>query len=131
MSETKSPEKKGLRGKGRLTPARDLVDAMLDRRVVIQKRGGRELVDAPLVAGLGAMLVLGPWSALGVAAALLTDHSIVVRRRETAAAAPAAEETSLAPPAAEEPAQCQGVTKSGSRCKLPAQAGSAYCHLHG
>lgn len=27
-------------------------------------------------------------------------------------------------------AQCKGTTKSGSRCKLDAQPGSGYCHLH-
>lgn len=28
-------------------------------------------------------------------------------------------------------ARCKGTTKSGSRCKLDAQPGSDYCHLHG
>jgi hypothetical protein len=27
--------------------------------------------------------------------------------------------------------QCKGKTKSGERCKLDAQPGSDYCHLHG
>jgi hypothetical protein len=28
-------------------------------------------------------------------------------------------------------AQCEGTTRSGERCKLDAQAGSRFCHLHG
>lgn len=28
-------------------------------------------------------------------------------------------------------AQCKGKTKSGDRCKLDAQPGSDFCHLHG
>lgn len=27
-------------------------------------------------------------------------------------------------------ARCKGTTRSGSRCKLDAQPGSDYCHLH-
>jgi hypothetical protein len=28
-------------------------------------------------------------------------------------------------------AQCAGTTKSGNQCKLDAQPGSEFCHLHG
>jgi len=28
-------------------------------------------------------------------------------------------------------ARCKGTTRSGSRCKLDAQPGSDFCHLHG
>jgi hypothetical protein len=28
-------------------------------------------------------------------------------------------------------AQCKGTTKSGTQCKLDAQPGSDFCHLHG
>lgn len=41
-----------------------------------------------------------------------------------------AEETETAVDAEEEPEQCIAETKSGERCKLPAQPGSRYCFVH-
>jgi microcompartment protein CcmL/EutN len=52
-----------------------------------------------------------------------------VEEPQSAPEAPAEE----APQRAEEsePKQCAAITKSGSRCKLQAQPGSDYCHVHG
>jgi hypothetical protein len=106
---------------------KDLAGDLMARRLVIQKRDGNALFEAPLVAGLGAMIVLGPWTAVGVAVALLTDHSILVRRRQPAGTPPEPDEEI---PVTDEPGSCHAVTKAGTPCKLPAQPGSDYCHIH-
>ena len=50
------------------------------RRIVIQQKDGRVLVEIPMVIGLAGILLLPTYSALALIAALVTECSILVDR---------------------------------------------------
>lgn len=52
------------------------------RRIVINYKDGRTILEIPLVLGLAGIALLPMWSALALIAALVTECSIVVERVE-------------------------------------------------
>ena len=52
------------------------------RRIMIRNPQGRVLVDVPLTAGVVGAALLPIWAAVGAIAALATDCTIVVERRD-------------------------------------------------
>jgi predicted flap endonuclease-1-like 5' DNA nuclease len=60
---------------------KSLVSDVTVRRVTVQRRDGKKILDLPLYAGVAGVFLLGPWAALPLAGALLFEYSIVVERR--------------------------------------------------
>ncbi len=54
------------------------------RRIIVRSREGKILLEIPLLVGLGGIALLPMYGALAIAAALATEHSIVVERVEKA-----------------------------------------------
>jgi hypothetical protein len=52
------------------------------RRIIIRNDEGRTLIEIPLTVGLVGAVLLPVWAAIGAIAALVTDCTIVVERRE-------------------------------------------------
>ncbi|MGD2078986.1 MAG: DUF4342 domain-containing protein [Chloroflexota bacterium] len=52
------------------------------RRIVVQNRNGRTLIEIPIVLGLAGIALLPAWSALALIAALVTECSILVVKSE-------------------------------------------------
>ncbi|WP_420633391.1 DUF4342 domain-containing protein [Candidatus Palauibacter sp.] len=59
------------------------------RRLTIRDENGKELVEVPLSLGVVGTLMLPAWAAIGALAALVTNCSIVVERREDGPGEPA------------------------------------------
>ena len=52
------------------------------RRIIIKTEGGNTLLEFPLTIGVVGVVLLPVWAALGAAAALITDCTIVVEKVE-------------------------------------------------
>lgn len=52
------------------------------RRIIIRNEDGTTLVEIPLTVGLVGVALVPVWAAVGAIAALATDCSIVVERRD-------------------------------------------------
>jgi hypothetical protein len=52
------------------------------RRIIIRNDEGRTLIEIPLTVGLVGAVLLPVWAAIGAIAALVTDCTIVVERRD-------------------------------------------------
>jgi Flp pilus assembly pilin Flp len=52
------------------------------RRIIIRNEVGTTLVEIPLTVGLVGVALVPVWAAIGAIAALATDCSIVVQRRD-------------------------------------------------
>ena len=52
------------------------------RRIIIKTEGGNTLLEFPLTIGVVGIVLLPMWAALGAAAALITDCTIVVEKAE-------------------------------------------------
>ena len=52
------------------------------RRIIIKTEGGNTLLEFPLTIGVVGVVMLPMWAALGAAAALITDCTIVVEKVE-------------------------------------------------
>ena len=52
------------------------------RRIIIRNDDGRTLIEIPLTVGLVGAVLLPVWAAIGAIAALVTDCTIVVERRD-------------------------------------------------
>jgi Flp pilus assembly pilin Flp len=52
------------------------------RRIIIRNEAGTTLVEIPLTVGLVGVALVPVWAAVGAIAALATDCSIVVERRD-------------------------------------------------
>lgn len=64
------------------------------RRIVINYKDGRTILEIPLVLGLAGIALLPMWSALALIAALVTECSILVERVEKEAEEPVEESES-------------------------------------
>lgn len=58
------------------------------RRVILRNPEGRTLLDMPLNAGIAGVALLPFWAAVGAAAVLATDYSVLVERDPQAPATP-------------------------------------------
>jgi hypothetical protein len=65
-----------------LAKARELVHEGNIRRLIIRNEVGHTLIEIPLTFGLVGAALLPVWAAVGAIAALATDCSIVVERRD-------------------------------------------------
>lgn len=56
------------------------------RRIVIRNKGGKTLIEIPIVLGVAGIALLPAWSAVALIAALVTECSILVVKSERAPA---------------------------------------------
>jgi hypothetical protein len=65
-----------------LAKVRELIHEGNIRRLIIRNEAGTTLVEIPLTMGLVGVALVPVWAAVGAIAALATDCSIVVERRD-------------------------------------------------
>lgn len=65
-----------------LAKVRELVHEGNIRRLIIRNDAGTTLVEIPLTVGLVGVALLPVWAAIGAIAAIATDCTIVVERRD-------------------------------------------------
>jgi hypothetical protein len=82
--ETVSPRTEEFRisGEELVAKAKALVHEGNIRRLIVRSDEGTTLIEIPLTIGLVGAALLPVWAALGAIAALATDYSIIVERRE-------------------------------------------------
>lgn len=71
-----------LTGEELLAKVRELVHEGNIRRLIIRNESGATLIEIPLTVGVVGAALLPVWAAVGAIAALATDCSIVVERRD-------------------------------------------------
>lgn len=71
-----------IRGDELLARVRELIHEGKIRRLSIRNEAGTTLVEIPLTLGLVGVALVPVWAAIGALAALATDCSIVVERRD-------------------------------------------------
>jgi len=83
-TETATPrtEEFSISGDELLAKVRELVHEGNIRRLIIRNEAGTTLVEIPLTVGLVGMALLPVWAAVGAIAALATDCTIIVERRD-------------------------------------------------
>jgi len=69
-----------VKGEELLESVKKLIKEAGVRRIVIQYKDGRNLIEIPLVVGVLGIAVLPAWSAIALIAALVTECSILVER---------------------------------------------------
>jgi hypothetical protein len=83
-TETTTPriEEFRINGDELLAKVKELVHEGNIRRLMIRNEAGTTLLEIPLTVGLVGAALLPVWAAVGAIAALATDCSIVVERRD-------------------------------------------------
>ena len=71
-----------IEGEELLAKVKELVHEGNIRRLIIRNEAGTTLVEIPLTVGLAGVALLPVWAAVGAIAALATDCSIIVERRD-------------------------------------------------
>jgi hypothetical protein len=71
-----------LNGDELLAKVKELIHEGNIRRLLIRNQAGTTLVEIPLTVGLVGAALLPVWAAVGAIAALATDCTIVVERRD-------------------------------------------------
>ncbi len=69
-----------VKGEELVESVKDIIKEAGVRRIVIQYKDGRKLIEIPLVVGVLGIAVLPAWSAIALIAALVTECSILVER---------------------------------------------------
>jgi Flp pilus assembly pilin Flp len=84
VTETATPRTEEFRitGEELLAKLRQLVHEGNIRRIMIRNEAGTTLVEIPLTVGLVGVALVPVWAAVGAIAALASDYSIVVERRD-------------------------------------------------
>jgi hypothetical protein len=72
-------------GEELLATVKKLVHEAGVRHIVIKNKKGRTLLEIPMVLGVAGVALLPVYAAVGLVAAMLTEHSILVVRAEKAA----------------------------------------------
>jgi hypothetical protein len=67
-----------------LAKVRELVHEGNIRRIIIRNEAGHTLIEIPMTVGVVGAALLPVWAAIGAIAALATDCTIVVERRDEA-----------------------------------------------
>ncbi len=75
-----STEELVVKGEELVESVKKLIKEAGVRRIVIQYKDGRKLIEIPLVVGVLGIAVLPAWSAIALIAALVTECSILVER---------------------------------------------------
>lgn len=83
-TDTASPrtEEFKINGDELIAKVKELVHEGNIRRLIIRNENGTTLLEIPLTVGLVGAALLPVWAAVGAIAALATDCSIVVERRD-------------------------------------------------
>jgi hypothetical protein len=76
-----STEEIKIRGEELLGKVKELVHEGNVRRLIIKNEEGTTLIEVPLTVGVIGAVLLPVWAAIGAIAALATDCTIVVERR--------------------------------------------------
>ncbi len=71
-----------IRGEELLAKVKELVREGNVRRLIIKNEEGTTLIEVPLTVGVIGAVLLPVWAAIGAIAALATDCTIVVERRD-------------------------------------------------
>ena len=83
MSEEKiRTEEYQVNGDDLVRKVKELVHEGNIRRIIIKTGAGKPLLEFPLTVGVVGAVLLPVWAALGAAAALITDCTIVVEKVE-------------------------------------------------
>ena len=82
MEENFKKEEFKVSGEDVLKKAKELVKAGNVRRIIIKNEEGKTLVEFPLTIGVVGAALLPVWAAIGAVAALVTNCTIVVEKRE-------------------------------------------------
>jgi hypothetical protein len=88
MGSEFSTEEIKLRGEELLAKVKELVREGNVRRLIIKNEEGTTLIEVPLTVGVIGAVLLPVWAAIGAVAALATDCTIVVERRDDAGGPP-------------------------------------------
>ena len=83
-TETTAPRTEEFRidGEELMAKVRQLVHEGNIRRILIRNEAGTTLIEIPLTVGLVGIALVPVWAAVGAIAALASDYSIVVERRD-------------------------------------------------
>jgi len=83
-TETTPPRTEEFRinGDELLAKVKELIHAGNIRRIIIRNEAGHTLIEIPMTVGVVGAALLPVWAAVGAIAALATDCSIVVERRD-------------------------------------------------
>jgi hypothetical protein len=73
-----------IRGDEMLAKVKELIHEGNVRRLIIKNAEGTTLIEIPLTVGVIGAALIPVWAAIGAIAALATDCTIVVERRDTA-----------------------------------------------
>ena len=71
-----------VRGEDRLSRIKELVREGTIRRITIRSEQGNTLIEIPLAIGVVGAMLLPVWASVGALAALVTNCTIAVERRE-------------------------------------------------
>ncbi|HQK63994.1 MAG TPA: DUF4342 domain-containing protein [Candidatus Staskawiczbacteria bacterium] len=82
MEENFKKEEFKVSGEDVLKKVKELVKAGNIRRIIIKNEEGKTLVEFPLTVGVVGAALLPVWAAIGAVAALVTNCTIVVEKRE-------------------------------------------------
>jgi hypothetical protein len=88
MGSEFSTEEIKIRGEELLAKVKELVREGNVRRLIIKNEEGTTLIEVPLTVGVIGAVLLPVWAAIGAVAALATDCTIVVERRDDAGGPP-------------------------------------------
>jgi hypothetical protein len=83
-TETARPRTEEFRSTGDelLARVRELIHEGNIRRIIIRNEAGHTLIEIPMTVGVVGAALLPVWAAVGAIAALATDCTIVVERRD-------------------------------------------------
>jgi hypothetical protein len=81
-AESPRTEEFRVRGEELLAKARELVREGNVRRLIIKNDEGVTIIEVPLTVGVLGVALLPVWAAIGAVAALATDCTIEVERRD-------------------------------------------------
>jgi hypothetical protein len=73
-----------VKGDELIAKLKDLIREGNVRRVIVKNDDGNTLVEIPLTVGVVGAVLIPVWAALGAIAALVTDCTITIERREEA-----------------------------------------------
>ncbi len=75
-----SREEYEVKGEDLVAKMKELVHQGNIRRVIIKNEDGRTLIEVPLLLGVGMVMLLPAWAAIGAIAAVVANCTLVVER---------------------------------------------------
>jgi len=80
--DNKNSEEFKINGEELLAKVKELIKEGNIRRIIIKDEKGVSLIEIPLTFGVVGVLLLPVWAAIGAIAAMVTNCTLVVERRE-------------------------------------------------